>query len=41
MALRNIIVHDYNDIDDARVFLIVTELLPLLRVSIARVLEAS
>ncbi|MGC4106289.1 MAG: DUF86 domain-containing protein [Thermomicrobiales bacterium] len=38
IALRNIIVHDYNDIDDARVFGIVSELLPILRDSIARVL---
>lgn len=39
IALRNVIVHDYNDIDDGRVFLIVTELLPILRKSIAAALH--
>ncbi|MGB3328162.1 MAG: HepT-like ribonuclease domain-containing protein [Thermomicrobiales bacterium] len=39
IALRNIIVHDYNNIDDSRVFLIVQELLPILRATLDALLD--
>ncbi|MGC4192233.1 MAG: DUF86 domain-containing protein [Thermomicrobiales bacterium] len=41
IALRNIIVHDYNNIDDGRILLIVTELPPILRDSIVGTLSGA